>query len=100
MWVSKSENSGLTGLYSPAVGDDVKIPSLNVCLLVILSSVALAAPASAQTTGPLDPRSCFSNILVDTTIDKENTDVRYALQQQWSRSLYQEAKQSNSCQRG
>ncbi len=52
--------------------------------------------AAAQTFGALDVRSCFSDILVDKSIDKNNVDVRYSLQQQWSRDLYEEAKTSNT----
>jgi hypothetical protein len=47
-------------------------------------------------SGPLDVRACFSDILVDTSIDKRDTRVRYAIQEQWSRDLYEAAKQSNT----
>lgn len=63
--------------------------SVVVCL-------SLSGIASAQTGGALDVRACFSNILVDVTIDKSNKNIRYALQQQWSESLYDEARKSNT----
>jgi hypothetical protein len=64
-------------------------------LTFVLTVLGVGA-ASAQKSGPLDVRSCFSEILVDTTIDKRNTNVRYAIQEQWSKDLFEEAKRSNT----
>jgi hypothetical protein len=63
---------------------------------LIVVSLSLSSIAAAQQGGPVDVSACFSNILVDVTIDKRDKNIRYALQQQWSQSLYDKAQQSNS----
>lgn len=78
----------------------MRTPAPPRVLLIVASTLlipTLSAIANAQTgSGPLDVRSCFSNILVDTTISKTDKNVRYALQQQWNRSMFEEAKRSNT----
>jgi hypothetical protein len=65
-------------------------------LSTLLLFAMFAIPAYTQQTGPLDVRACFSDILVDVTVNKQDTNVRYAIQQQWSRDLYEAAKRSNT----
>lgn len=70
---------------------------LPLCFLsILLFLIVSATSVSAQQTGPLDVRACFSSILVDVTVNKQDTNVRYAIQQQWSRDLYETAKRSNT----
>ena len=64
---------------------------------VLLLCLAFGHFTQAQgSSGGLDVRSCFSDILVDRTINKNDVNVRYALQEQWSRDLWEQAKQSNT----
>jgi Skp family chaperone for outer membrane proteins len=58
--------------------------------------IGLSQTTTAQSFGALDVKSCFSDILVDKSVDKRDVNVRYSLQQQWSRDLYEKAKQSNT----
>jgi hypothetical protein len=66
------------------------------CVGSFLFAALSVTIANAQKGGPLDVRACFSDILVDTTVSKSDKNVRYALQQQWNRSMYEEAKRSNT----
>jgi hypothetical protein len=61
-----------------------------LCLLTIAFAV-LVSPVFAQ--GPvIDIKDCFSEILVDKTHIQTSTELKYALQEEWSQELYEAAK--------
>lgn len=69
------------------------MPSIKILFRLSVLFASVCIPTSGWAQGPtINIQQCFSDILVDKTYAISNVDVRYALQEAWSKDLYESAK--------